>query len=59
VVGGIGAGPLQGFSEVGIDVYYADRNAVPNVQAVIEGIIAGKYPLIRPDQVCNGHANCH
>ena len=60
VVGGIGARPLQGFSEVGIDVYYADRNGVQNVQAVIEGMIAGKFPLIRSDQACNGHAaNCH
>ncbi len=59
VVGGIGARPLQGFSEVGIDVYFADRNDVQSVQAVAEGMIAGKFPLIHPDQACSGHANCH
>lgn len=59
VVGGIGARPLQGFGEVGIDVYYADRNTVQNVQSVVEGMIAEKFPLIHPDQTCNGHANCH
>lgn len=59
VVGGIGARPLQGFGEVGIDVYFADRNNVQNVQSVVEGMIAGQFPLIRPDQTCSGHANCH
>jgi len=59
VVGGIGARPLQGFAEVGIDVYYADRNTVQDVQTVVAGMIDGKFPVIRPDQACQGHANCH
>ena len=59
VVGGIGARPLQGFVEVGIDVFYTDRNAVPTVQSVVDGILGGKFPLVRVDQTCQNHANCH
>lgn len=59
VVGGIGARPLQGFIEVGIDVYYADRNSVQGVQAVANGMIGNKFPIIRADQTCQNHGNCH
>jgi len=59
VVGGIGARPLQGFIEVGIDVYYADRNTVQNVQSVADGMLNNQFPIIRADQACQGHANCH
>jgi predicted Fe-Mo cluster-binding NifX family protein len=59
VVGGIGARPLQGFAEVGIAVYFADRGNVQDVQAVVSGMIEGKFPIIRPDQACQGHSNCH
>jgi len=59
VVGGIGARPLQGFNEVGISVYYADRNTVQNVKTVAEGMIAGQFPVIKPDQTCQGQGNCH
>lgn len=59
VVGGIGARPLQGFNEAGISVYYADRNTVQNVQTVAEGMIAGHFPVIKPDQTCQNQGNCH
>jgi len=59
VVGGIGGRPLQGFAEVGIDVYYADRNEVLDVQAVVTGMIDGAFPIIRAEQACQGHAECH
>jgi len=59
VVGGIGARPLQGFMDVGIDVFYADRTAAPSVQEVVDGMLQQKFPLIRADQTCSGHANCH
>ena len=59
VVGGIGARPLQGFIEVGIDVFYADRNAVLTVQSAVDGMIGARFPIIRADQTCQGHANCH
>ena len=59
VVGGIGARPLQGFNEVGISVYYADRNAIQSVQKVAEGMISGNFPIIQPEQTCQNHGNCH
>ena len=59
VVGGIGGRPLQGFAGVGIDVYYADRNSVLDVQTVVGEMIAGKLAIIRADQACQGHASCN
>ncbi len=59
VVGGIGARPLQGFVEVGIEVFYADRNAAQTVGSVVDGMLKGQFPVIRADQACTGHANCH
>lgn len=59
VVGGIGARPMQGFSEVGIDVYWADRNSIPTADAVMEKFSAGKLPKMNADQTCKGGSNCH
>ncbi|MCK5070626.1 MAG: NifB/NifX family molybdenum-iron cluster-binding protein [Desulfocapsa sp.] len=59
VVGGIGARPMQGFAEVGIDVYWADRDAIPNAAAVMENFTAGKLPKMNADQACGGGAACH
>lgn len=52
VVGGIGMRPLQGFKQVGIDVYH---DAVrEDIRPVVEDMIAGKLPMIADDQVCGG-----
>lgn len=59
VVGGIGARPLQGFTDAGISVYYADRNSVLTVQGVAEGMLAGHFPLIQQNQTCRNHGDCH
>lgn len=59
VVGGIGARPMQGFSEVGIDVYWADRGSIPDAATVMEEFSAGKLPKMNTDQACNGGSNCH
>ncbi|MEN8190554.1 MAG: NifB/NifX family molybdenum-iron cluster-binding protein [Thermodesulfobacteriota bacterium] len=59
VVGGMGARPMQGFVEVGIDVYYADRNMYQNVGGVVDAWVDGMLPLMRGDQACNGGSNCH
>ncbi len=59
VVGGIGARPMQGFAKVGIDVYWADRDAIPNAAAVMEQFSAGMLPKMNTDQACNGGSNCH
>ena len=59
VVGGIGARPMQGFSEVGIDVYWADKNSIPSAGDVMEKFSAGMLPKMNADQACNGGSNCH
>ncbi|MEN8199574.1 MAG: NifB/NifX family molybdenum-iron cluster-binding protein [Thermodesulfobacteriota bacterium] len=59
VVGGIGARPMQGFAEVGIDVYWADRNAIPNAADVMEKFSAGMLPKMTSDQACGGGSACH
>jgi len=59
VVGGIGARPLQGFNQVGISVYWADRNSIPDAGAVIEHFVAGKLPVMQADQACGGGSACH
>lgn len=59
VVGGIGMRPLQGFNEVGIDVYFAPREEYQDVLTVIEGFLGDKLPVMQPQQACNGGQNCH
>ena len=58
VVGGMGARPMQGFNEVGIDVYFANRESLANVEAVIKGYKENKLILMHADQVCKGSGNC-
>ena len=59
VVGGMGAKPLNGFKQVGIDVYWADRSIILDTAAVIENFVAGKLIMMHADQVCGGGGNCH
>ena len=59
VVGGIGARPMQGFAEVGIDVYWADKNSIPNAADVMDKFSAGMLPKMNVDQACQGGSNCH
>lgn len=59
VVGGIGARPMQGFAEVGIDVYWADKNSIPSAADVMEKFSAGQLPKMNVDQACGGGSNCH
>ena len=59
VVGGIGAKPMQGFAKVGIEVYWADRNSIPDAGAVMEKFSAGQLPKMNVDQACGGGSNCH
>jgi predicted Fe-Mo cluster-binding NifX family protein len=59
VVGGIGARPMQAFAEVSIDVYYADRNSLGDVEAAVSGLLDGKFPVMRTDQTCKGGGDCH
>jgi len=57
VVSGIGPGPLMGFNEAGIDVYY--DSICPEIYPVVEDLIAGKLPLISMDETCGGHGEGH
>ncbi len=52
VVGGIGMRPLQGFKQVGIDVYYDGE--CREIRPVVEAMIAETLPMIGDDQVCGG-----
>jgi predicted Fe-Mo cluster-binding NifX family protein len=58
VVGGMGARPMQGFVQAGIDVYFAGRETVQDVQSVVEHFVEGKLPMMHPSQVCKGSGNC-
>jgi predicted Fe-Mo cluster-binding NifX family protein len=59
VVGGMGMRPMMGFTEVGIDVYFADPNRIPDVGMAVEHFTAGRLPRMRNDQACSGSGNCH
>lgn len=59
IVGGIGAKPLQGFYQAKIAVYFADISSAPTVKSVVNGMLAGSFPLIRDDQTCKGGSHCN
>lgn len=58
VVGGMGARPMQGFSQAGIEVYFADRTAVATVGNLVGLFIEDKLPKMHANQVCQGSGNC-
>jgi predicted Fe-Mo cluster-binding NifX family protein len=59
VVGGMGARPMQAFADVNIDVYYAAKDSLKNVQAAVDGVLEGNFPVMRPEQSCKGSGSCH
>lgn len=58
VVSGLGMRPMQGFSQAGITVYYADQEKVPNVEGILQCIKNNSLVVMHADQVCRGSANC-
>lgn len=58
IVGGMGKRPLAGFSESGIDVYWAPLTEYPTVDDVISAIKSDKLETMSSLQVCTGHG-CH
>lgn len=58
VVGGLGARPMQGFAQVGIDVYFAGPNSGSDVRSLIRLFVDGQLPRMQPTQVCQGSGNC-
>lgn len=59
VVAGLGKRPMQGFSEAGIAVYYADQDNVPDVKSVFQNLVDNTLVVMHPEQVCTGSGNCH
>jgi len=59
VVAGMGARPLQGFAQVGIEVYFAAQHAFGTVAEAVSGMVENKLILMEPTQACQGHGNCH
>lgn len=52
IVGGMGARPLAGFVEAGIDVYYEPSN--PRVGDALEMLLAGELPQMEVRNACGG-----
>ena len=57
-VTGMGARPMQGFSEAGIAVYFAHKNGVADVGTVVAKMSEGGLPIMHPSQSCKGSGNC-
>jgi predicted Fe-Mo cluster-binding NifX family protein len=60
VVSGMGARPLQGFAEVGIQVFFApNEHPYQDVKSLVEGMSRDEFSVMHPEQSCQGHSNCH
>jgi len=59
VVAGMGARPLQGFGNVGIDVYFAAREAFGRVEDVVAEVLENRLIRMDPGQACKGGGECH
>lgn len=59
LVAGMGGRPLQGFAQVGIEVYFAARHAFATVAEVVSGMVENKLILMDTTQACKGGGNCH
>lgn len=59
VVSGMGARPMQGFSEAGITVYFADNITVTDADSAVKKFVEGRLPVMHPAQACKGSGNCH
>ena len=53
VVAGMGARPLAGFRDAGIDVYF--ENATPGVGDVVSLVLSGEVEQMDERFVCGGH----
>ncbi len=56
VAGGMGMRPLQGFQQVGIDVYFSENATI--VSEVIQLITADQARKFAPAQACGGSGGC-
>ena len=53
VVAGMGARPLAGFQDAGIDVYF--ENVTPVVGDVVKRLLAGECEVMDAQYTCQGH----
>ncbi len=58
IVGGMGKKPLAGFTEAGINVYWASLASYPMMDDVITAILANTLPEMSIQEACTGHG-CH
>ena len=58
VVSGMGARPMQGFSDAGIAVYYADNVTVTDADGAVKKFTDNGLPVMHPTQACKGSGNC-
>lgn len=58
VVGGLGARPMQGFAQVGIEVYFAGQELGGDVRSLVQHFVDGRLPRMQPAQVCQGSGTC-
>jgi len=56
VVGGLGARPLAGLQDVGIDVYF--NEGATSVGEAVRLVLEGKARRFGPAQACQGHGEC-
>lgn len=54
VAGGMGARPLAGFQQAGIEVYFSE--GAPTVREAAQLVATGQARLFGPAQVCQSHA---
>lgn len=59
VVGGMGSKPMQGFTQAGITVYFANRDNAKTVKEVVDKFVKNQLPTMHSDQVCKGGRDCH
>jgi len=59
VVAGIGARPLQGFNDCGINVHFAAQQKYRKVEELVGDFIAELLPQMDPAQACQAHGKCH
>ncbi len=57
VVGGLGARPLAGLQQVGIEVYHSEGAA--SVGEAVRLVAQGQARRFAPAQACQSHGSCH
>lgn len=59
VVAGMGARPLKGFAEAGIEVFFAAIPQFEKVEDAVRGVVENRLQPMEANLACQGHGNCH